>query len=73
MIIVTLTSFHVLFLQRIQMLNERQILLKSGGSFVAIVIWNILTPEKQGCVFKVAQTMLSHSALEWMEGRSGCF
>lgn len=73
MIIITLTSFHVLFLQRIQMLNERQILLKSGSSFVAIVIRNIRTPEKQGCVFQVAQTMLSHSALEWVEGRSRRF
>lgn len=53
-IIITLTAFRVLFLQRIQVLNERQILLKSGNLFVAIVILNILTPEKQGHVFRGA-------------------
>lgn len=52
MIIIILTSLHDLFLQGIQMSSERQILLKSGNSFVAIVILNILTPGKQGCVLK---------------------
>lgn len=45
--IITLTSFHELFLGRMQVLDERQILFKSGDSSVAIVILNILTPEKQ--------------------------
>lgn len=39
---------------------------------MAEVILNILTPTKQGHVFKVAQTMLSHPALDWIEGRSRC-